>query len=335
MGVSVKHISYHLPEKNFSNKDFFDLFPEMEQVESLKKIGFVNRKISALNETASDLALKAAENFFSETNFPKENIDFLIYSSLDFDHYIPATSIFIHGKLGLKSLCGTLDQSHGCSAYVYGIQSAVGLINSSVAKNVLLLTANTLTKMLHEKDKASRFVFGDGAAATLLSYSEKNKIFNPIFGTDASGVNKIIVKDGGQRNSVTDDSMKEFTDEYGNTTCNGKLFMDGVGVFLFSIKRVPQLIEDVLLKNNLKIADIDFFIFHQANYYIIETIAKKVGIELNKVFNNAANIGNTVGSTIPIALRDAQDKGLIKCGSKVMLLGFGTGLSWAGNIIEF
>lgn len=333
MPCKIEHISYYLPSGTFTNDDFFEVFPELKINENLKKIGVEQRVVSAKDELASDMGIKAAQKLFQETGILPNQIDFLIYSSLDLDYYTPATSIYIHKQLGLSDSCGTLDTTHGCSAFVYALMIAKGMIEASGFKNVLLVNAYTLTKTLHPKDKASRFVFGDAATATLLTHSDKICIGQCVVGTESAGMEKIILRDGGQRNPLNENSYNEVGDEYGNITANANLFMDGTGVFLFSIRRVPLVVKQTLEKNNLVLDDIDVFIFHQANLYMIGAIAKKIGIPPEKIFNNMQKIGNTVGCTIPIALAQATHQGKIKTGNKVMIVGFGVGLSWSATVI--
>jgi 3-oxoacyl-[acyl-carrier-protein] synthase III len=333
MYSGIEHISYYLPENILSNEQFFELFPELRSQENLKKIGVEERRISGDDEIASDMAVKAAKKLFADHNISPAEIDFLIYSSLDLDFYTPATSVYIHKELGLSENCGAIDTTHGCSAYVYGLMLAKGMIEANGFKKVLLLNAYTLTKTLHPKDRASRYVFGDGAAATLVVPTEKQGIGNCVVGTESKGWEKIILRHGGQRFPLNEHSYDEIKDEYGNVTCNANLYMDGTGVFLFSIRRVPLVVNDVLKKNQLTIEEIDLFIFHQANLYMISAIAKKVGIPPEKVFNNIHKIGNTVGSTIPIALAQATEQGVIRKDQKVMVIGFGVGLSWSATVL--
>lgn len=332
MGSKITYITSYLPEKVFSNKEFFELFPEMKENSYVHKIGVENRVI-ATNQTASDLALEAGLKLLKEQNLNTSDIDFLIYSSTDFDYYMPATSCVLHHKLKLKKACGTIDITHGCSAYVYALAYAQGLIDLHGYKNILLLNANTLTKKLHPKDKASRFVFGDGAAATLIQYDDTNYIGKAVFGTDSDNFEKIIVRDGFERMPLNENSYIDYADEYGNITNNAHYYMDGSAVFLFTIRRVPEIISEVLAKNNLTIHQIDWFIFHQANQYIIDTIGVKMEIPKGKIFTNLKHIGNTVGASIPIAYAELCRNNQLKSNQKVLLVGFGVGLSLSANII--
>ena len=335
MGALIQAISYHLPAKTYTNDDFFDSFPDsINNKQNLLKLGIKNRHIVSEGETASDLAVKAAVKMFTEHSINKADIDFLLFCAQEFDHYTPTTACIIQDKLGLKNECGALDFNLGCSGFVYGLGVAKGLIESLGCKNVLLLTSSTLTKTFHPHDKSSRFLFGDGAAATLVSSHNQPNIGDFIFGTDGSKSDKIIVKDGGARNKLNESSFEDFTDEYGNVTNNACFYMNGTSIFNFGLKTVPTLVKDTLNKNKYSINDIDLFIFHQANLFLIETIGKKIGIPNEKIFNFMESIGNTVSSTIPIALAEAKKINKVKSGDKVLICGFGTGLSWGATIIE-
>ena len=334
MSSKISKISYFLPEKEFSNNDFFELFPDSKDKTNLQKIGIQKRHI-AKEELASDLAVEAAKKLFKEHNISPKEIDFVIFCAQEFDYYTPTTACVIQEKLGIPSHAGAIDYNLGCSGFVYGLSIAKGFIESIDLNNVLLLTSSTLTKTFHEKDKSSRYIFGDGAAATLITKSNTpNGIGEFIFGTDGSGYNKIIVKDGGARNEITKDSLLDKSDEFGNVYNDSCFFMNGTSIFIFAIKRVPKLIEELLRKSNLSLSDIDLFIFHQANRFLIETLQKKIGIPDEKTFIYMETIGNTVSSTIPIALCEAIKSGKATSGQKVLLAAFGVGLSWSATIIE-
>lgn len=332
----IKAISYHLPERIFSNDDFFRQFPDaLPNKENILKTGVKERHIIDPAETASDIGVQSALRLFSEHNIRPEDIDFLLFCAQEFDHYTPTSACIIQERLRLPKSCGALDFNLGCSGYVYGLSLAKGLIESVGAKNVLLITSSTLTKMFHPKDKSSVFVFGDGAAATLISSREsKPGIGSFIFGTDGKGKDRIIVKDGGARNKLTDRSFVDITDEYGNTTNDSSFYMNGTSVFIFGLKTVPAAVNELLEKENKSMADIDLFIFHQANLFLVNAISSKLNIPEEKVFNYIEKVGNTVSASIPIALSEAIKAGKAKAGDKIVLAGFGVGLSWAATIIE-
>jgi 3-oxoacyl-[acyl-carrier-protein] synthase-3 len=334
MPATIANISYYLPEKTFTNNDFFEEFPESKENKNLGKIGIESRQITT-TQLASDLAVEAAEKLFEEHNVDRNSIDFVIFCAQEFDYYTPTTACVIQERLGIPTHAGAIDYNLGCSGFVYGLSIAKGFIDAVGLKNVLLLTSSTLTKTFHPGDKSSRYIFGDGAAATLITNREnKNGIGEFIFGTDGKGYDKIIVKDGGPRNPISESSTLEKSDEYGNIYNDACFYMNGTSIFIFGIKRVPKLVEELLEKSNLNFEDIDLFIFHQANRFLLETLQTKIGIPDDKFFVYMETVGNTVSSTIPIALCEAIKEGKAKPGQKIMTIAFGVGLSWAGTIIE-
>jgi 3-oxoacyl-[acyl-carrier-protein] synthase-3 len=228
-----------------------------------------------------------------------------------------------------------MDIVNGCSSYVYCLGIASGIIDTMGARNVLLLNSSTLTRFIHPKDKANRFLFGDAAAATLITRSEESMIGPYVYGTDGKSYEKIIIRDGFARFPLTESSMLDRTDSYGNVTNDASFEMDGTAIFLFSNRTVPPMIEELLSKAKLVKEDIDLFIFHQPNVFLNEHLRKKMGIAPDRFFHCMENFGNTVQSTIPIAIREAQLAGKLKPGMRVLFAGFGTGLSWSATIARF
>ena len=335
MKAFIKSISYYLPEQIFTNEDFFREFPDtISNKANLSKIGVKERHIAANNELASDLAVKSAQKLFKQNDINPHDIDFLLFCAQEFDYFTPTTACVIQHRLNLPTNSGALDFNLGCSGFVYGLGIAKGLIESVGMKNVLLLTSSTLTRKLHPKDENLRYLFGDAACTTLISAgNSESEIHQFSFGTDGQSADKIMVKDGGSRNPITNESFHEIINEYGNITSNAFMDMKGVAVFSFSIKTVPNLINDLLKKHNKTIDEIDLFIFHQANLFIIDTIRKKLNLSEEKVFNYMENVGNTVSSSIPITLYEAIECGRAKKGDTILLAGFGVGLSWGATII--
>lgn len=334
MGSKIGAISYYLPDRIYSNADFFKDFPETVGT-SIERIGVKNRHIIGTDEKASDMAVAAATKLFSEHSIDPQSIDFLILCNIEPDYYSPPTSAVIHGKLGLKDNCGVLDYGHGCSAYVYGIGLADGVIATMGAQCVLLLTTSALTHTLHPKDKGSQFIFGDAASATLIESSDQKQIGPYVYGTDGKSYHKILIEDGHARNPINEGSLVETTDEFGNITSRAKLRMNGTSVFLFTMKRVPKMIEELLQKSGLTINDIDQFIFHQPNEFLNESLRKKIGIPAEKFIHNMADTGNTVFATIPIAIHKLRSEQKVKPGTLAVLAGFGSGLAWSSVLVRF
>jgi 3-oxoacyl-[acyl-carrier-protein] synthase-3 len=208
-----------------------------------------------------------------------------------------------------------------------------GLISADIAKNVLLVTSETYSRHIHPLDLANRTIFGDGAAATIVSFSETEKIFQFVLGTDGSGMTNLIVPNGGMKSPKNPDAV-EITNASGDISTPNCLYMNGPEIFNFTIEAVPVAFNQVLQKNNVTLSDIDYVIFHQANKYMIDFLRKKLAIPEEKFFMDMADTGNTVSATIPIGLKKATDRGLIKEGDRVLLCGFGVGYSWGATIIQ-
>lgn len=334
MPARIQAIRYALPPTIYTNADYFSEFPDMVG-SSIEKTGVKERHIAQKDEVSSDLALLAATKLIEEEGINPQEIDFILYNSADLDFYTPATSCVIQGKLGLRNDCGAMDLVNGCSSFVYSLGIASGIMETMGARNVLLLTSSFLTRYIHKGDKANRFIFGDGAAATFITKSEEQKIGPFVYGTDGKSYQRIIIKDGFARYPLNENSLIERTDAYGNVTNDASFEMDGTSIFLFSNRVVPPMISDLLVKSDLQQSDIDLFIFHQANVFLNEHLRKKMNIPEERFFHCMANFGNTVQSTIPIAIREAQVAGKLKPGMTAVLAGFGTGLSWAATMARF
>ena len=330
MSTYIKAISYYTPNQVLSNDDLVCEFPEWTVEKVASKVGIYQRHIASVNETAGDMALLAAEKLFAEHKIERNDVDFVLLCTQSPDYFLPSTACLLQDKLGLRQDVGAFDFNLGCSGFVYGLSVSKGLISAGIAKNVLLLTSETYTKYLHPKDKGNRTIFGDAAAATLVSTTGYAEIGDFVLGTDGSGYEQLIVKSGASRYAHVLNDVQY--DENGNPTSSDHLFMNGPDIFTFTIERVPTMVRDLLKKNGLQQDDINLFIPHQANLYILEFLRKKMKIERDKYYINLANVGNTVSSTIPMALYEAKQGGLLQ--GNILLAGFGVGLSWGGTILK-
>lgn len=330
MEAYINAISYYLPEKVVTNEDLVKEFPEWTVEKIAGKIGVSSRHVSAENETAGDMAIKAAEILFSNGEVRKEDIDFILLCTQSPDYFLPSTACVIQDRLGLSTDCGAFDIDLGCSGYEYGLATAKGFIVAGIAKNVLLLTAETYTKHLHPKDKGNRTIFGDGSSATVVSTSGFARIGEFSLGTDGRGAKDLIHASGAWRNNKPLNDL--VFDEKQNPQSSDYLFMDGKAIFDFTADAVPVMVENVLKKNNISLDDVDLVVFHQANKYMINYLRKLMGIDREKFYICLDTVGNTVSSTIPIALCEAKREG--KLTGKVLLAGFGVGFSYGATIIS-
>lgn len=333
MKAYIKGISYYLPERVVSNEELVKDFPDWTVEKVASKIGIEERHIAAATETSTDMAIRAAEKLFAEHGVDPKEIDFIMLCTQSPDYFLPTSACIIQDKLGVPVNSGAMDFNLGCSGFVYGLAVAKGLVATGVAKNVLLLTSETYSKYIHPKDKSNRTIFGDAAAATLVSSQGDIEIQEFSLGTDGSGAEKLIVRSGGHRCPAQQNDVS--FDEYDNPKSSDHLFMNGTDIFNFTVEMVPVLVNDTLLKNETSKEDVDMFIFHQANKYMLNFLRKMIMIPEEKFYYCMSNVGNTVSSTIPIALYEAiKDKSINK-NNKVLIAGFGVGFSWAGCMLKF
>lgn len=333
MKAYIKALSYYLPEKVLTNEELVKEFPEWTVEKVASKIGVNERHIAAENETAADMAVKAGEKLFLEHNLNPEDIDFVMLCTQSPDYFLPTSACIIQDKLGIPIRSGAIDFNLGCSGFVYGLAIAKGLLVAGIAKNILLLTSETYSKFLHPKDKGNLTIFGDGAAATLVSTDGFAEIMEFSLGTNGKGANNLIVASGGQKQPVPLNDLK--FDDSGNPISSDYLYMNGSEIFNFSMEMVPVLVNETLSKNKINKDDIDQYVFHQANKFMLNFIRKKIKIPEDKFYYYMEKVGNTVSSTIPIALYEAINDKTIQSGEKVLIAGFGVGYSWAGNVLKF
>jgi 3-oxoacyl-[acyl-carrier-protein] synthase III len=330
----IKAISYYLPTAILTNEKLNLSFPEWDVNKISSKTGISDRHIAGKEEFSSDMAVKAAEKLFVEHGIDRNSIDFLLLCTQSPDYFLPTTACIVQHKLSLPTSAGALDFNLGCSGFVYGLALAKGLITGGIAKNILLITSETYSKFIHPKDKSNLTIFGDAAAATLVSADTGFcSIGNFEMGTDGGGAENLIVKNGGMRYRVA--SAEDIADEYGNVKNDNNLYMNGTEVFNFTAEAVPGLIEKTLQKNDITADDVHLYIFHQANKYMLGHLRKKIKIPEEKFFIFLEGCGNTVSSTIPIALQQAVLQSRATKGCKVVLAGFGVGYSWAGCSLNF
>lgn len=328
----LKGISYYLPERVVTNEELLKEFPEWSVDKVAKKVGVNSRHLAAAEETAGDMAEKAARKLFEEYGISPKDIDFVMLCTQSPDYFLPSTACILQHKLGIPTSAGAFDYNLGCSGCVYGLAVAKGLVAAGIAKNVLVLTAETYNKYLHPSDKSNRSIFGDGAAACLVSTEGFAEIGEFSLGTDGSGAEKLIVKTGAARCKTS--TGKSDMDEEGHTRYDDYLYMDGGGIFNFTLDAVPAMMKDILAKNKITQEDVDYYVFHQANKFMLNTIRKVCVLPKDKFYVNLEETGNTVSSTVMIGLKQCIESGTIHEGMNVMISGFGVGLSWGGTMLR-
>ena len=334
MGAFLKAISYYLPEDMLTNEMLAVEFPEWDVDKVYNKVGVRKRHLAGPSVTAGDLAEKAARKLFDEEGVSPGDIDFVILCTQSPDFFLPSTACVLQDRLGIPTSAGAFDYNLGCSGCIYGMAMAKGLIAAGLASNVLLLTAETYTKYLHPLDKSNRTIFGDAAAACLISGVEGfAEIGDFVLGTDGSGASNLMVRSGAARQP--EKTARESVDDDGHVNREDYLYMNGSAIFNFTLETVPSLMKSLLSRSGMEKADVDYYVFHQANKYMLNTIRKVCGIPADRFYMDLEDTGNTVSSTILIGLKECLRAGKILPGMEVMACGFGVGLSYGACMLHF
>lgn len=329
-------ISFFLPDTTLANEALETVYanPSWTASKIYRKTGIKSRHIAG-NKLVSDMAVKAAQNLFAEYGVSPQDVDFVLLCTQSPDYFLPTTACIVQERLGIPTSAGAMDYNLGCSGYIYGLAVAKGLLCAGVAKNVLLITSETYTKHIHPFDRSTRTVFGDGASATFLTKDDASSIGEFVLGTDGKGAHNLIIPAGGLAQPKTIETSMEKEDQSGNMRSEENLYMNGPEIYAFTLRTVPDLISETLAKNNLTMEQIDYVVLHQANKLVLTSLRDKLDIPDEKFCIDVEELGNTVSSTIPIAIKRAMTRVPDKFhpGSKILIAGFGVGYSWGGTVI--
>lgn len=333
MPARIAAIAGHLPEGTLTNADLAARFPEWSVDKISAKTGIHSRHVVGPGETTSDLAIAAARKLLARESIDPASIDYLIVCTQTADYVMPAVSMLVHADLGLRPSAGAVDITHGCSGYVVALGLASALIDSGQAQRVLVITADTYSRIVNEADKSVRTLFGDGATATLVVTSDRSGIHSFVYGSEGAGAESLVVPNGGLaaagRFPAADPARR-------GLESNGyDFYMDGTAVFNFAIRVVPPTAEEVLTKAGWSVDDVDSWILHQANSFMLSHLRRKLGVPEDRFVIELDQTGNTVSSSIPLAIEAATPKGVGAPGTRSVLIGFGVGLSWAGMAVDW
>ena len=317
----VADIAVYLPRAILDNDEIARRFGiDREFLDS--KLGIRRRHLAAAGEAVSDMAFAAGRAVLDRAGVAAEDVGLLVLCTQNPDYRLPTTANIVQDRLGLSTTCAAFDVNQGCSGYVYGMSITQAMMQANGIERALLITAEAYSKVMDSGDRNTVPIFGDGAAATVISRAGPGRIGRFAFGSDGSGAEDLIVRAGGSRNPAM--------------ACAGEgaLRMNGRAIFNFMMKRVPDNVETCLAANRLEKGDIDLFVFHQASRYMVTTLAQRLGLDAAKVPIVLEDCGNTVSSTLPIVL-DALGGTAALAGKRVLLCGFGVGLSWASTVLTF
>ncbi|GHT77577.1 3-oxoacyl-ACP synthase [Bacteroidia bacterium] len=329
--ISIAGISACVPSTVEENSSL-PFFKGDEAGKFIASTGIERRHIADVKTTSGDLCYKAAEDLIAKLDWKKDDIDCLIFVSQSPDYLLPATSCILQGRLGLKEGCYTIDISYGCPGWVYGLSVIASLMSSGCMKKGLLLVGDTPSKFKSRNDRTSWPLFGDAGTATAIEYVSEADPMYFTFSTEGVSYQSIIIPDGGARNPVTESSLKEVVISEGIARRPLDSEMDSMSVFAFGLKRAPESVLDILEYAQAEIDAIDLFVFHQANYYMLEKIRKKLKIPAEKVPYCLQDYGNTSCATIPLTLATQCSDILTNKKKKVVATAFGVGLSW-GSVL--
>jgi len=306
------------------------------KIKRLKRdIGLNSRYITEKEECTSDLCEYAAKVLLSNLNYNPETIDALILITQTPDYFQPATSFVLHSKLGLTKNCVVFDVNLGCSGYVYGLWLSSLMITTSSCRRVLMLAGDTISRCVSPYDGAVAPLFGDAGSATMIEKASQKDEMTFVLHSDGNGFKHLIIPAGAFRKRPSESTQRLINQSNGSIKSEEYLYMNGAEIFTFSIREVPPLIEEVLKASGWKKEEVEYFILHQANKFIIENIAKRIKVEKIKVpFNVFSKYGNQSCASIPATICENLHSLLEHRTLKTVMAGFGAGLSWAACAVS-
>lgn len=335
LDVGIEDIEFCLGENHVSNLQLKEENPSWDMSKTLERSGVNSRPIANPDTTALDLAEIAAIRLFSRLDYDQNEIDALIFCTQTPDYILPSNSSLLHARLNMLNTVMAFDICHACSGFIYGLGIARSLIISGTAKKVLLITADTYSKLIHPADRSIRPLFGDGAAATIISSENLvMKIKDMSFGTAGKKADRFIVETGGAKNRNPTEG-NDALDRSGRIHSPNHISMDGLGLLSYFNNVVPAAVQGLIIKNHKTIPDISQFIFHQASRLALEGIARSLNIPDEKMIIDMNETGNLVSSSIPVLLSRLMSRNTFIPGGDVILCGFGVGLSWGTALVEF
>ncbi len=325
----IEAISSFLPDGVLTNETLVAELGRWTPDEVFTKTGIRQRRVATPEQTALDLAAGAVQKLFAGR---PAAADFLLLCTQTGDYKLPSSACLLQARAGLPSSCGALDINLACSGFVYGLAVAEGLLANGAAQRVVLATSDTYTHYIHKQDAVCRPIFGDGAAATLLSTMARGRITGFEFGTDGAHALSMYLPAGGEK-------LREFRAHHAGATAHPGdpefIRMNGPEIYNFTLHVVPASVNATLSKSGCPVEAVDHFVFHQANAFMLESLRRKMNLPRDKFVIEMADTGNLVSASIPVVLERMLADGRIKPGTRTLLCGFGVGLSWGSCLVEW
>lgn len=334
-GVGVTALAAAVPHTVIENLKYTQYFPEDQVKEVVEKVGIYERRFADENTCSSDLCFAAAEKLIADNNIDRNEIDLLIFISQTADYRMPATSVLLQDRLGLRNSTIAFDINLGCSAFIYGLTVAFSMMNNTGLRKALILDGETRSKVYSPKDRRSAFLFGDGGVAALVERNEKFGTSYFSLNSDGSRGDLIKINGGGYRMPSSAETIKEkVVDEYGNIRSEEQGYMNGGDVFNFVIREIPKDMKNLIAFSGQDIQTFDYYVFHQANNFINSYLAKKLKLDTSKIPSTIAKYGNTSSVSVPLTIVD-QLKDKMEGEKKLFLSAYGVGMTWANAIVPF
>lgn len=332
--ISVRGIVSCFPKTRVNNAALYSTFGETEVKKMSKMTGIQSRPVVDDKTCTSDLCQCAAKKLLDSLQIPPDSIDALIFISQTPDYILPPTSYVLQDRLGLSSDTAVFDVNLGCSGYTYGLWLASSLLQGQVDR-VLLLVGDTCSKFTSDQDRSTFPLFGDAGTATLVEKDDSAGPAHFVLGSDGGGAENLIIRAGGFRDTRRgEQTLQRIEGKDGNLRRDDELFMNGQEVFTFTLKRVSPLVSQLLEYSNTQIEDVDHFVFHQANEFMLKHLASKAGIPAEKMPLTMENFGNTSSASIPLTICQKLKDELAAQTPRLAMFGFGVGLSWGAAMVH-
>lgn len=334
--VGISALAAAVPKTVIDNYHYdLDIWPEEEVKKVVDKVGVKERRFADENTCSSDLCFAAAEKLIADNNINRNEIDLVIFLSQTPDYRMPATSILLQDRLGLPTYTMAFDISLGCSGFISALTIVYSMMQNSGFRKALLLNGETRSKVYSRKDRREAFIFGDAGVAALIERDEKFGESHFSLNSDGSRGNLIMIPGGGYRNMSSEETLREkVVDEYGNIRSDEHGHMNGADVFNFVIVEVPKDIKRLFAATGEDIHQIDYYLFHQANAFINNHIAKRLKLDTDKIPWTIQKYGNTSSVSVPLTIV-SELKNKMEGKKTLMLSAFGVGMAWATAIVPF
>jgi 3-oxoacyl-[acyl-carrier-protein] synthase III len=332
--VGITGLGSYLPEKIVTNEDLIASGLETTSEWIYQKIGIRERRIAAPGEATSDMAIHAARRALDDAGITAADVDLIIVTSMNFDYKTPATAAIVQNALGAR--CGAFDLGSACSGFVYACAVASKFVQDGMMNTVLVVASEHNSSLVSWQDRTTCVYFGDGAGAAVIQPVREGYGFLGFdLGADGSGEDAIKVPGGGSRHPVTPENVQPTQIKQGVTRGLQHFTMNGHAVYEFVQNKLPQTLGRAAEQSGSTLDQLDFFVLHQANRWMVGDTLQKMNVPLSKTFFNLDRYGNMASASVPVALHEARDAGCISDGNLVALSGFGAGLAWATTVVRW